>query len=124
MQPFNALQNALTPVAITPYPATTASTAAHTPGSPTLPPSLTDLKPLASTVLLGSAHPTPGNPWLSTDAAKDTTKNKLDSLSELGETESLRLQTAMDRLSKLMQTLSNVLTKITNTASGIASNIK
>src|SRR5262249_5446073 len=31
--------------------------------------------------------------------AKDTVKNKLDSLSEMGETESLRLQMAMDRRS-------------------------
>ena len=120
MQPLNALQNALTPVAIAAYPAADAQTA----GSPLPPPSLTDVKPFASAVLLGSAHPTPGNPWLSTDSVKDPIKNKLDSLSELGETESLRLQTAMDRLSKLMQTLSNLLNRITTTGSGIASNIK
>jgi hypothetical protein len=41
------------------------------------------------------------------DNAKETIKNKLDSLSEIGEMESLRLQMAMDRLSKLMSTLSN-----------------
>jgi hypothetical protein len=35
-------------------------------------------------------------------------KNDLDSMSELGEAESLRLQMAMDRLSKLMSTLSNI----------------
>ena len=34
-------------------------------------------------------------------------KNKLDSMSEMGEMESLRLQMAMDRLSKLMSTLSD-----------------
>lgn len=58
------------------------------------------------------------------DSAKETIKNKLDSLSEMGETESLRLQMAMDRLSKLMSTLSNVLKKSSDTASDITKNIK
>ncbi|MCC6810283.1 MAG: hypothetical protein IT381_22830 [Deltaproteobacteria bacterium] len=58
------------------------------------------------------------------DTAKDTVKNKLDSLSEMGEMESLRLQMAMDRLSKLMSTLSNLLKKASETASGITQNIK
>jgi hypothetical protein len=51
-------------------------------------------------------------------------KNKLDSMSELGETESLRLQMAMDRLSKMMTTLSNLLKKISDTADGIVQNLK
>jgi hypothetical protein len=38
-------------------------------------------------------------------------KNNLDSMSELGETESLRLQMAMERVSKAMTALSNVLKK-------------
>jgi hypothetical protein len=38
-------------------------------------------------------------------------------MSELGETESLRLQMAMDRMSKMMSTLSNMLKKISCTAS-------
>lgn len=58
------------------------------------------------------------------DSAKDTVKNKLDSMSEMGEMESLRLQMAMDRLSKLMSTLSNLLKKISDTASAITQNIK
>lgn len=58
------------------------------------------------------------------DTAKETVKNKLDSLSEMGETESLRLQMAMDRLSKLMSTLSNLLKKTSDTDSGITQNIK
>lgn len=58
------------------------------------------------------------------DNAKETIKNKLDSMSEMGEMESLRLQMAMDRLSKLMSTLSNMLKKISDTASAITQNIK
>lgn len=56
--------------------------------------------------------------------AKESVKSKLDSLSEMGEMESLRLQMAMDRLSKLMSTLSNLLKKASETASGITQNIK
>ena len=51
-------------------------------------------------------------------------KNDLDSMSEMGEMESLRLQMAMDRLSKMMLTLSNLLKKISDTASQITANLK
>jgi len=37
----------------------------------------------------------------------------------MGETESLRLQMAMDRLSKMMSTLSNLLKKMSDTAMGL-----
>lgn len=57
-------------------------------------------------------------------AIKDELKNKLDSMSEMGEMESLRLQMAMDRLSKFMSTLSNILKKIGNTQSSIVANLK
>jgi putative addiction module CopG family antidote len=57
-------------------------------------------------------------------AVLDDVKGQLDSLSELGEMESLRLQMAMDRLSKLMSTLSNLLKKSSDTAAGIIQNIK
>jgi hypothetical protein len=49
---------------------------------------------------------------------------RLDSMSEMGEMESLRLQMAMDRLSKFMNTLSNLLKKFSDTASGIVQNLK
>ncbi len=58
------------------------------------------------------------------DNAKDTVKDKLDSLSEMGEMESLRLQMAMDRKSKLMSTLSNLLKKESDTSDSIIQNIK
>ena len=51
-------------------------------------------------------------------------KNDMDSMSEMGEAESLRLQMAMDRLSKIMSTLSNLMKKISDTSAGITQNIK
>ena len=51
-------------------------------------------------------------------------KRDLDSMNKLSEIESLRLQMAMDRLSKLMSTLSNLLKKTSDTASAIVQNIK
>jgi hypothetical protein len=54
----------------------------------------------------------------------DEIKSKLDSLSELGEMESLRLQMAMDRFSKFMQTLSNLLKKMEDVQSLVTQNIK
>lgn len=51
-------------------------------------------------------------------------KNDLDSMSEMGEMESLRLQMAMDRLSKMMSTLSNLLKKISKTSEEITQNLK
>ena len=58
------------------------------------------------------------------DASIDQVKSNLDSMSEMGEMESLRLQMAMDRMSKMMSTLSNMLKKISDTAQGITQNIK
>ena len=43
---------------------------------------------------------------------------------ELSEMEQLRLQMAMDRLAKMMSTLSNILKKISDTASQITQNLK
>lgn len=51
-------------------------------------------------------------------------KKELNNLSEMGEMESLRLQMAMDRMSKMMSTLSNLLKKINKTGSEIISNLK
>lgn len=48
----------------------------------------------------------------------------LNSMSEMGEMESLRLQMAMDRLGKLMSTLSNLLKKLSDTSSEITRNLK
>lgn len=58
------------------------------------------------------------------DRVIDQMKDDLDSMSELGEMESLRLQMAMDRLSKMMSTLSNLMKKMSDTASQITQNLK
>lgn len=58
------------------------------------------------------------------DSVKDKAKSGLDSMSEMGEMESLRLQMSMDRMSKMMSTLSNVLTKVSNTGAAITANLK
>ena len=58
------------------------------------------------------------------DNLKGNMKNDLDSMSEMGEMESMRLQMAMDRISKMMSTLSNLLQKISNTTEQITQNLK
>jgi len=58
------------------------------------------------------------------DGSIDQMRAELDSMSEMGETESLRLQMAMDRMSKMMSTLSNLLKKISDTQNAIVQNIK
>jgi hypothetical protein len=58
------------------------------------------------------------------DLVVDAMKDDLDSMSELGETESMRLQMTMDRMSKMMSTLSNLLKKMSDTASQITQNMK
>ncbi len=58
------------------------------------------------------------------EGARDALQGRLDSMSEMGEMESLRLQMAMDRLSKMMSTLSNVLKKMSDTSQTITQNLK
>lgn len=57
-------------------------------------------------------------------AVQEELQRDLDSMSEMGEMESLRLQMALDRMSKLMSTLSNLLKKSSDTASSIVQNLK
>ena len=64
----------------------------------------------------GAAHTEP--------ADRQGVSSHLDSMSEMGETESLRLQMAMDRLSKMVSTLSNLLQRIETTDAAITHNIK
>jgi hypothetical protein len=49
---------------------------------------------------------------------------RLDSMNEMSETESMRLQMAMDRRSKFVEALSNVMTKIATTDAAITKNLK
>ena len=58
------------------------------------------------------------------DKTEQDIKDKLDSVSEMGEMESLRLQMAMDRRTKMMNDLSNLLKKMIDTESSIIQNLK
>ena len=51
-------------------------------------------------------------------------QNQKQAVSEMGEEESLRLQMAMDRLSKMMATLSNIEKKLAQTQDSIIQNMK
>ncbi len=51
-------------------------------------------------------------------------KDQLDSMNEISETESLRLQMMMDRRSKFITTLSNIMKKIETTEETITQNLK
>jgi hypothetical protein len=55
---------------------------------------------------------------------QNSLKSQLDSMSEMSETESLRLQMAMDRRSKFVETLSNIMKNISDTQSSIIGNLK
>lgn len=55
---------------------------------------------------------------------RDDLKDRLDGLGEMSEMESLRLQMAMDRMSKMMSTLSNMLKKLSDVQNSINQNIK
>jgi hypothetical protein len=54
----------------------------------------------------------------------DQIRQDLEAMSDLSETESLRLQMAMDRASNVMSTLSNLLKGISDTAAQITHNLK
>jgi hypothetical protein len=69
--------------------------------------------------------PTAGRPTRAElNAAIDQMKNDLDSMLKVGEYQSFELQLAMERMSKMMSTLSNLLKKISDTQSSIVQNIK
>ena len=55
---------------------------------------------------------------------QDSLKSKLDSMNEMSEMTSLRLQMMMDRRSKFISTLSNIMKKISDTQSAIIQNMK
>ena len=54
----------------------------------------------------------------------DALREDLDALGDLGQLKSMRLQMAMDRMSKMMEMLSNVAKKTSDTAAAIAANLK
>jgi hypothetical protein len=69
----------------------------------------------------------PRNPGLTVSGLKsmlDDLKGKLDSMNEMSEMTSLRLQMTMDRRSKFIETLSNIMKKIGTTQETLVQNIK
>jgi hypothetical protein len=63
------------------------------------------------------------------DAIRDLTIDELDTASggdfgDLNQMDSMRLQTLMDRRSKMYETLSNLMKKVSDTGSGIVANLK
>jgi len=54
----------------------------------------------------------------------DDLKGKLDGMNEMSEMTSLRLQMAMDRRSKFIETLSNIMKKVATTQETLVQNIK
>ncbi len=58
------------------------------------------------------------------DSLLNDFRDKLDSMNEMGEMVSLRLQMIMDRRSKMISTLSNIMKKISKTQDEIVKNLK
>ena len=58
------------------------------------------------------------------EAIKDDLQSQLDSMSEMSEMTSLRLQVMMERRSRFVQMLSNMMKKMNDTASSITQNLK
>ena len=58
------------------------------------------------------------------DCIVDELKGKLDSLSDLSELEGMRLQMLMDRRSKAMEMLSNIMKKMSETQAALVANLK
>lgn len=73
---------------------------------------------------IGKLVPTPEISRPVLDDAIDTVKNRQDTLTELGETEALRLRADMERRSKFLEMLSNLLKKASDTSTAIVSNLK
>jgi hypothetical protein len=57
-------------------------------------------------------------------AANDAVKGPLDSVNEMSQTTSLRLQATMDRRAKFVSTLSNIMKTISTTPSPLLPNLK
>lgn len=70
-----------------------------------------------------AVHPRP-LPKAQFDRQLRSARDDYESLNEMGEAQSLRLQMAMDRRAKLMSTLSNMLKKMSETNATMTSNLK
>ncbi len=66
----------------------------------------------------------PNPTYADLNALQNDIKSRLDSISEMGETDSLRLQMTMDRRSKFLEALSNIMKKTSDTSASVVKNIK
>jgi hypothetical protein len=78
-----------------------------------------DVRPVATDL-----HPGPITEVDQLRAILESLRDKLDSMSEISEMTSLRLQMMMDRRSKFLSTLSNIMKKISSTQDAIIQNLK
>jgi hypothetical protein len=69
-------------------------------------------------------HPGPVMTWDQLLAIRADLQGQLDSMSEMSEMTSMRLQMAMDRRSKFVEALSNIMKKIDSTQETIVQNLK
>ncbi len=69
-------------------------------------------------------HPGPVMTWDQLLAIRDNLQGQLDSMNEMSEMTSMRLQMAMDRRSKFVEALSNIMKKIDSTQETIVQNLK
>jgi len=58
------------------------------------------------------------------DSQQEAWESKRETMNEMDEERSLRLQLALKRLAKFQSTLSNMMKKVSDTSSGIVSNLK
>jgi hypothetical protein len=87
-----------------------------------------ELRELA-TATAGLGHPVrlqaPANPtYANLRTLQGPLQQNLDSMNEMSEMTSLRLQMAMDRRSKFVETLSNIMKKLSDTSESIVQNMK
>jgi hypothetical protein len=69
-------------------------------------------------------HPGPVMTWDQLLAIRDDLQGQLDNMNEMSEMTSMRLQMAMDRRSKFVEALSNIMKKIDSTQETIVQNLK
>jgi hypothetical protein len=74
--------------------------------------------------LLTDLHPGPVTTEDQLHAIRDDLRDRLDSMSAMSEMTALRLQMAMDRRSKFVEALSNIMKKIDSTQETIVQNLK
>ena len=103
----------------------TPSAPCNTPLCRSLPARLSQIEaqaPASPTVRRLQVHPNPT--FADLNAVQNDLKSRLDSMNEMSEMDSMRLQMAMDRRSKFLEALSNLMKKISDTSDSVVQNMK